>query len=70
MELFLLKDGNPEAVEPAHGTYLVLESHGSRIFGRLLLPDFFDKEISGKGNLFRFFSPFPNFSDVSFAGSA
>lgn len=44
MELFLLKDGNPEAVEPAHGTYLVLESHGSRIFGRLLLPDFFDKE--------------------------
>jgi dipeptidyl aminopeptidase/acylaminoacyl peptidase len=44
MELFLLKDGNPEAVEPAHGTYLVFESHGSRIFGRLLLPDFFDKE--------------------------
>ncbi len=44
MELFLLKDGNPEAVEPAHGTYLVFESHGSRLFGRLLLPDFFDKE--------------------------
>jgi dipeptidyl aminopeptidase/acylaminoacyl peptidase len=44
MELFLLKDGNPEAVEPAHGTYLVFESHGSRLFGRLLLPDFFDRE--------------------------
>ena len=44
MELFLLKDGNPEAVEPAHGTYIVIDSHGSRIFGRLLLPDFFDKE--------------------------
>ena len=44
MELFLLKDGNPNAVEPAHGVYLNLDSHGSRIFGRLLLPDFFDKE--------------------------
>ncbi len=44
MELFLLKDGNPQAVEPAHGTYIVFESHGSRLFGRLLLPDFFDKE--------------------------
>lgn len=44
MELFLLKDGNPNAVEPAHGTYLVFDSHGSRIFGRLLLPDFFDQE--------------------------
>ena len=44
MELFLLKDGNPDAVEPAHGTYIVFESHGSRLFGRLLLPDFFDKE--------------------------
>ena len=44
MELFLLKDGNPNAVEPAHGVYLNLDSHGSRIFGRLLLPDFFDQE--------------------------
>ncbi len=44
MELFLLKDGNPDAVAPAHGTYIVFESHGSRLFGRLLLPDFFDKE--------------------------
>ena len=44
MELFLLKDSNPEAVEPAHGVYIVFESHGSRLFGRLLLPDFFDKE--------------------------
>ena len=44
MELFLLKDGNPNATEPAHGTYITFESHGSRLFGRLLLPDFFDKE--------------------------
>lgn len=44
MELFLLKDGNPTAVELAHGTYLVFDSYGSRIFGRLLLPDFFDME--------------------------
>lgn len=44
MELFLLKDGNPEAVEPAHGTYITFDSHGSRLFGRLLLPDFFDRE--------------------------
>ena len=44
MELFLLKDGNPEAAEPAHGVYIVYESHGSRLFGRMILPDFFDKE--------------------------
>lgn len=44
MELFLLKDGNPEAVEPAHGAYITFDSHGSRIFGRIILPDFFDKE--------------------------
>lgn len=44
MDLFLLKDGNPEAAEPAHGTYIVYESHGSRLFGRMILPDFFDKE--------------------------
>ena len=44
MDLFLLKDGNPAAVEPAHGTYITFDSHGSRLFGRLLLPDFFDKE--------------------------
>ena len=44
MELFLLKDGNPNAVEPAHGVYIVFDSHGSRLFGRLLLPDFFDQD--------------------------
>ena len=44
MELFLLKDGNSDAVDPAHGVYLNFDSHGSRIFGRLLLPDFFDME--------------------------
>ena len=44
MDLYLLKDGNPAAVEPAHGTYITFDSHGSRLFGRLLLPDFFDKE--------------------------
>lgn len=44
MELFLLKDGNPDAAEPAHGVYIVFDSHGSRLFGRLLLPDFFDGE--------------------------
>ena len=44
MELYLLKDGNPQAVEPAHGVYIVYESHGSRLFGRMILPDFFDKE--------------------------
>lgn len=44
MELFLLKDADPAAVEPAHGTYIVFDSHGSRLFGRLLLPDFYNKE--------------------------
>ena len=44
MELFLLKDGDPAAVEPAHGAYLVFESHGSRLFGRIILPNFYDKE--------------------------
>lgn len=44
MELFLLKDADPAAVEPAQGTYIVFESHGSRLFGRLLLPAFYDKE--------------------------
>ena len=44
MELFLLKDSNPKALEPAHGTYIAFDSHGSRLFGRLLLPDFFDQE--------------------------
>ena len=43
-ELFLLQDGDPAAVEPAHGTYLVFESHGSRLFGRMILPNFYDKE--------------------------
>ena len=43
-ELFLLKDGDPAAVEPAHGIYLVFESHGSRVFGRIILPNFYDKE--------------------------
>ena len=44
MELFLLKDGNPDAVEPAHGAYLVFDSHGSRLFGRILLPDRYDTD--------------------------
>lgn len=44
MELFLLRDGDPAAVVPATGTYLVFDSHGSRLFGRLLLPNFYDKE--------------------------
>ena len=49
MELFLLKDGNPEAVEPAHGVYIEYESHGSRLFGRLILPDRFIPQYEVQG---------------------
>ena len=41
-EIFVLKDGDPNAVAPAHGDYFLFESHGSQVFGRILLPAFYD----------------------------
>lgn len=43
-EIFVLRDGDPNAVSPAHGTYIVFDSHGSTLFGRLLLPALYDAD--------------------------
>ncbi len=43
-EIFVLKDGDPKAVAPAHGDYFIFDSHGSRVFGRILLPAFYDAD--------------------------
>ena len=43
-EIFVLKDGDPNAVAPAHGDYFIFDSHGSRVFGRIILPAFYDAD--------------------------
>lgn len=43
-EIFVLRDGDPNAVSPAHGTYITFDSHGSTVFGRLILPAFYDAD--------------------------
>ena len=43
-EIFVLKDGDPNAVAPAHGEYFVFESHGCAVFGRIILPAFYDTD--------------------------
>ena len=43
-EIFVLRDANPNAVAQPYGTYFIFESHGSRVFGRIILPAFYDNE--------------------------
>ena len=43
-EIFVLRDADPNAVSPAHGDYFLFQSHGSRVFGRILLPAFYDTD--------------------------
>ena len=43
-EIFVLRDADPNAVSHAYGTYLVFKSHGETLFGRLLLPAFYDTD--------------------------
>jgi dipeptidyl aminopeptidase/acylaminoacyl peptidase len=43
-EIFVLRDADPKAVAQPYGTYFIFESHGSRVFGRIILPAFYDTE--------------------------
>ncbi len=43
-EVFVLRDADPNAVSPAHGLYITFDSHGSTVFGRLILPAFYDAD--------------------------
>lgn len=43
-EIFVLRDADPNAVSHAHGTYIMFDSHGETLYGRLLLPAFYDTD--------------------------
>ena len=43
MELFVLRDATPDMLEAPRGLNLLMDSDGHRIFGRLLLPAFYDE---------------------------
>ena len=43
-EIFVLRDADPNAVAQPYGTYFIFESHGARVFGRIILPAFYDNE--------------------------
>lgn len=43
-EIFVLRDADPNAVAQPYGTYFIFESHGTRVFGRIILPAFYDNE--------------------------
>ena len=44
MDIFFLRDTAPEVPVPPEGKYLLVESHGSRVFGRVYLPAFYDDD--------------------------
>ena len=44
MDIFFLQDTAPDVPHAPEGRYLLVESHGCTLFGRLMLPAFYDED--------------------------